>query len=321
MSLGFRRQFRWWLVGTTFALSTVVAEIGRAPDLTPSLKFRREAVELPFLACDTNQVAVTAKLGSREGRWLVDTNFFVSVANHLPPKADWFRRTQYTWTVLYGEQHRVLPVVGYKKLSIGDGLLTVNGFAVAPSLAEPAFMQEQGSPDADGIIGLDVLRAARAMIDYQARTLMFRAKSVDATAAAPADVIARLPLLEGSGKQVAVAARLAGRTFALLVDTGSEYTIISRDIAKAESSARPLPSISQWTYAGTVEFERVEVEGFQLGDHSLGKRVLLVSDDFSRHGLEAGGLPVVGVIGADILAAQRSRIDFGEGILYLRGDM
>jgi hypothetical protein len=177
-------------------------------------------------------------------------------------------------------------------------------------------------PEADGIIGADVLFASKAVLDCQQKVLILNSRPEAGGRAPGLDFrgFQRIPIFVSEGYNLYVDTLINGSPARLMLDTGAFATLLHR------SFVRQLRIPTQETHlqsaALNLKEEGVDVARIRkmsLGlVHIMGRDVGVVDLGGVLHeGLQRSP-PAVGLLGAEILSRQHAIIDFGTRTLYLR---
>lgn len=107
-------------------------------------------------------------------------------------------------------------------------------------------------------------------------------------------------------------AKVNGRNLAMMVNSSSEYTVLSPEAARTLGLAlRPLPpDLTVTTNSKKLDAQRATVRQLKTGTLELNDVEVLVSELTT-------GLPLSGVIGRDILGARDAEYDVSRGVIRL----
>ncbi len=129
-----------------------------------------------------------------------------------------------------------------------------------------------------------------------------------------------IPIIREKSQHITVAARLAGRSARFIVDTGAGGTVI--DSHASSKYSLELSSASRkggGVGAAAMRMNYVAKHDLTLGGLDLsGTRLLTLDLSHVNVGLKkAKVLPVVGVLGADLLWRRNALIDYYRGLMLL----
>lgn len=177
----------------------------------------------------------------------------------------------------------------------------------------------------DGLMGENILRHYNAIIDCGRLALYLNidpAKKVDAGPSFQRGGWTRVPMSD-IGNNFTVPCVLNGHKFRLIVDTGSPFTNLDRNLlASAQIDSHDLPISSGLFGTQARQAGLVDLDHLQIGDYTAtGVQMTstpqsLAAFDGSHDSLTAG--PIVGLLGGDILAKNGAVIDIGNKVLYLK---
>lgn len=118
-----------------------------------------------------------------------------------------------------------------------------------------------------------------------------------------------------------VAARINGKKCWLIVDTGASTSCIHLDEA-SRLNMIPQESDIKATGAGASNMltQLSENNSLELGDWKISRLSFIVMDlSHVNEGLsQVGELPIIGILGADVLKKARAVIDYGRNCMYLK---
>lgn len=130
-----------------------------------------------------------------------------------------------------------------------------------------------------------------------------------------------VPLQTNVAGQLQTEAAANGESLLLLLDTGASHTVLHRDAAErlgliVGEAGFTAAGLGSTNHAVTQSL----VERLRLGEMDLGQVLVVVTDlgHVNQTLGTAGGQPIDGVIGGDILRRGHAVIDFAGRTLYLR---
>ena len=200
-------------------------------------------------------------------------------------------------------------------LHVGDSSL--GGTHVAVAALEAVLGRGAGGHVADGILGADSLHRSRAVLDLARRTLVLRGQAASNDTRAG---YVRVPAAYTTGRHLAVPCILAEDPYRFVVDTGSPFTVVRREVVRSEDLAQPARMASMHTLGGDTLVAWVPLRRWNIGSFPV-TRAIVGAGSF-RGGIfdertRAGG-EVAGLLGLDWLVRWGAVIDFGERAVYLR---
>lgn len=214
-------------------------------------------------------------------------------------------------------------VVTAKTLRIG-GLTLVNEHLVAIDLSNSANAAKQFKEKAiDGILGVDVLFATKAVLDCQAPMLILNSdpKSQRSATGVNRPGSQRIPFQVSDGQNLYVSSAINGRASKLMLDTGAFATLLHQPFVRRMKI--PMRETRYTSAAVNLKQRGVHmahIRNFSVGNlNLLGKDVGVINLEGLVHGpLLDGSPPVAGLLGAEILRNHHGVIDFGARCLYLK---
>ena len=177
----------------------------------------------------------------------------------------------------------------------------------------------------DGLMGENILRHYHAIIDCGRLVLYLNidpARKLDLSASFAREGWTRVAMSD-LGNDFAVPCVLNGQPFRLIVDTGSPFTNLDRNLLTAakigshDLAARGGLIGTSSVQAGLVDLDRLQIGDYMAtGIHMTATPQSLSAFERGRDGSSGG--PIVGLLGGDILADNRAVIDLGNRALYLK---
>ena len=186
---------------------------------------------------------------------------------------------------------------------------------------------------ADGMIGLDVLKGHRAIIDYRSRQIFFRSGSAGGPDVAG---LTRIPIREDGRGCLAVGANLRGRPGRFRIDTGASVTVLNEPALLAVGISSSPSKLTAAGFDGRVRpLALAQIDDLKIGGVPIAAQPLAVMDIFGNRpppktlrlgfqrvrGIErrdSGGEPLFGLLGSDVLDARHAVIDLDSMTLFLK---
>ncbi len=258
-----------------------------------------------------------------------------------------------------GASHTVLNEATYRFLLPGPGhplpagvpkSASVNGMAV-PVVVAPDFIVGktnlgaalvglvprhylyQASPDDgygggrlyDGLLGENFLRRYHAIIDC-GRLVLFFSTDPKKKLRFDSDFVkagwTRVPMSD-LGNNFTVPCTLHGHKFRLIVDTGTPFTNLDRNLLlTAQVESRDLPMRGGLIGMSASQTGFAKLSTLQIGDYTVNNIQMTTTAQSlaafgGPHDKGSGG-PIVGLFGGDALANNSAVIDIGDKVLYLK---
>ena len=185
-----------------------------------------------------------------------------------------------------------------------------------------------------GLIGQDILQEYGAVIDWRRRGVYFntdKTKRMKLGGGLAAAGWTAVPMSSTEGRHYTVACTVEGQPVRLIVDTGSDFTTFTpgvvkfshmmynhdtgRSMSHLQSNALTMSMIN-----GNAVGYPAKVERWKIGNYEIASSVVLVSP--VPEGLtkehSAGDGPILGLLGAEVLASNSAIIDVAGSMLYLK---
>ena len=181
----------------------------------------------------------------------------------------------------------------------------------------------RGTPDADGILGSDLLLRHNAVIDVTQATLWLdpsRAQKDDLSARAAHGDYTAVPLAQTSGWHLAAPCTLGSLPYRIIVDTGSPATVVQRGVLGSTDLVPPSHVSYMRTLGGVTSVAWLPLQNWSVGDFPV-DTVVVATGNF-RGGIfgerTSNGGQVAGQLGLQTLAHWHALLDFGSRKLYLK---
>ncbi len=184
-----------------------------------------------------------------------------------------------------------------------------------------------------GLLGEDILHKYSAFIDWRRRGIYFNtdpARRMNVGRAFVAAGWTAVPMSPTSGRHYTVQCTIEGKPVRLLVDTGAQFTTL-------RTGVMPLPIIYNRDTGGSMarlastgmtmsmigmdsSSYPARLEHWKIGDYEIAKSNVAVNKFPAMFGNEqsSGDGPLLGVLGAEVLAANNAIIDISGSALYLK---
>ena len=181
----------------------------------------------------------------------------------------------------------------------------------------------RNQPDAEGILGSDLLLRCGAIIDLKSGTLVLyptvSQKAAFAQRVAHEGYTA-VGMTPTSGFHLAVPCTLSNVTQRLVVDTGSPGTVLQRGVINSSERVRPSRVSYMRTLGGGTTVAWIPLQNWSIGDFPVDSSMVATGE--FRGGVfterTSNGGQVVGQLGLEPLAHWRALVDFGGRRIYLR---
>ena len=307
-----------------FATLLIVAEISPAASPQPVKLVDRFEV-LPLTRSWQNQLLVHARINGKPAVLMVDSG--------APA------------TLISSKRREILHL---EKIGTHSGLPTsviVNGVADKLAILHnlelggldivdmPVVLTNVSSPprvakmvrekEIDGILGVDVLFATKAVMDCKDQVLILNRYPEIATNETALDLrgFHKMPIYVSDGYNLFVNSSINGKRTQLLVDTGAVVTTLHRPLIRQLRIPCYATSItSSGINRKEDEVDVARIRRLSVGSINVYEKAIGVADLkwlFPESG-SPESRPIAGLLGAELLKAHHGIIDFGTRTLYLK---
>ena len=306
------RRIRWSLFGVL--LTTLPAAQASTPAGDPLV--------IPLAVTNTGHLTVKGSANGHPIHFVVDTACPVTIVDSAAypklvgtdPSA--VGRTFYPKTLSY----RAAATGSIADLRIGGkplGRVPVGITALDTVLG-------RSQPDADGILGSDLLLRCNAIIDLKRGTLVLNPDPGQKEALAQRvahEGYTAVTMTPTNGLHLAVPCVLSNVPQRLVVDTGSPGTVVQRALLNSSELVRPSRvSYLKTLGGGTTTVAWLPLQNWSIGDFPVESAVVETGN--FRGGIfterTSNGGQVAGQLGLEPLAHFRALVDFGARKIYLR---
>jgi predicted aspartyl protease len=232
---------------------------------------------------------------------------------------------------------RSFPLGTADNLRLGEFPLGPTTFSLyrAAQLGGP--VPGQRGRAADGLIGRDLLRRYKAVINCRSRQLFLKA---DAGARLDLASITRTQgftaiRIEETGRGLTVPCTIAGRAGRLVLDTGAFLTGFDDDAARLLGLSGQPSAATARSFEGRVRpLQLVQVDDFKIGGVAVPPQKFVVTDLFTRKPLRtytgmgriefysprsgARGDRIYGLLGSELLDLHQAIIDLDSMTLFMK---
>ena len=287
-------------------------------------------VVVPLGRGHNNRLLLTATIEGTKGLMIVDTGAsgtLLSSARYGALLKDSNRKLPagVPQTIsMNGVQSPVTITHGY--VVNGHDLGPVAAVVVPPRLVydQAALYDHDAGRQYDGLVGEDLLRRCRAVVDCAHLVLYLNvdpARPLHLAGELERAGWTRIPMAGLKGGDFTVPCEVNGHAFRLIVDTGAPLTMLDRDrIRGAGVGARDLPMKAGVIGTRGEEVALADTRTLHIGAYTLGSTYLMASPRAAEvfDPAAGAGTPLLGFLGGDVLAKNSAFIDIGEQALYLK---
>jgi predicted aspartyl protease len=282
-----------------------------------------------------NHLLLPAAVNGRPATFLLDTGADVSFL-----RAD--RADEFGVRSLGREARssgRLFALGAVDDLRIGNLRVGSSNFALYRASQLRGHIPGREGKPADGVIGLDILRRQRAVINCRTRHAFFKADAVSHStlaAATRAMGLTRIPMTANRRGYLTVPCSIRGRKGRLVVDTGAFVTGLDDDAARSLNLVRRPSRLTARGFDGRVRaLELAQVDDMRIGGIPIAPQQLAVIDIFGKRRERRAytGLgrieyyaplnvpregPIYGLLGNELLDQRHVIIDLDSMSLFLK---
>ncbi len=288
-----------------------------------------------------NQACIAVSINGRSTRLILDTGAYATVLDdhfyqgvHTQPSGvseDQLPPELRKKVTANGEKAQV----GYITEMTAGAMNFGKGPVVVTDLSHTMgrFNGQHPAEAVGGLLGEDILRRYSAVIDWRRRGVYFNtdpSKRINFGRAFTSAGWKAVPLSPTNGRHYTVQCTVENKPVRMIVDTGAQYTTLrtgvmplpmhyNRDpgysMAHLLSSAIPMSMIGLDSTAYLARLDHWKIADYELGSTNV------VADQFPPNfGNEqsAGDGPILGLLGAEVLAKNNAVIDIAGPTLYLK---
>ena len=308
----------WWSL-----LAAVLAALPAAHASTPSPTRADAPLIIPLAVTGTGHVTAEGNANGHPVRFVVDTACPVTIIDSAvyPKLAPSGAESSTVGRTLY------LKSFGYRAATSGTiANLRIGGTSlgrVPVGVTALDTVLGRGKPDAEGILGSDLLLRCHAIIDLKSGTLLLDPSPGQKEALAQR--VARegytaVAMTPTSGLHLAVPCMLSNVSQRLVVDTGSPGMVVQRSLINTSELVRPSRVSYMKTLAGGTTVAWLPLQNWSIGDFPI-ESAMVATGDF-RGGIfderTSNGGQVAGQLGLEPMARWHALVDFGTRKIYLK---
>jgi predicted aspartyl protease len=274
---------------------------------------------LPLSRSPQNHLLVQAEINGKPATFVVDTGAPMSAVS--PDRAEHFGLKPVGPKSLLPKRLNINGA--FNSISIARNLrLGVLNLVDEPMVLIRMADRRGAQRESDGILGTDVLSPLNAVVDFDRMLLILK---VDPSVSGPVPGIdyrsfRRIRMQESEGANLYVPGSINGTKARLMVDTGAPGTLLhSQFVVRMKIPTEKSRFMSIGVNVPGSRLHLANITNFSVGSmHMQGPRVGVTNlQGVIHHGLD-DSLPVVGLLGSQMLGEYHAIIDLGRKSLYLK---
>jgi predicted aspartyl protease len=201
--------------------------------------------------------------------------------------------------------------------------LTAGGmnFGSSPVALRNSMHSDSGKGRVDGVLGLDILRRHKAVINCRTKLVFFKvdqARQTNLSAVASSQKFTRVPVRRGENGALTVPCSIHGQLSHLLVDTGAFVTTFDETLFKSLGIKSEPTRVSTHFASGAAQrISAGQISDLKIGDFKVPREKFGVTalPDFA---LRQGATRIAGILGMDTLYLCHAIIDLDGMNLFLK---
>jgi predicted aspartyl protease len=265
-----------------------------------------------------NKMIMSVQINGQRANLLVDTGSNEIILDADAAESFGVRPSQRGWRYIGFTEigGQLLPIGFVQTLTAG-----AMNFGSSPVVLRNAIRAGTGNGRVDGVLGLQVLRRHKAVINCRTRLVFFkldRTRRTDFSAVASSEKFTKLPLHREDSGALTVPCSIRGESFRLLVDTGAFVTTFDQALFKSLGIASEPTRISARFPSGATEhISAGRINDLKIGDFKVPPEKFGVAalPDFA---LRQGATRISGILGMDTLYICHAIIDLDGMNLFLK---
>jgi len=265
-----------------------------------------------------NKMIMSVQINGQPANLLVDTGSNEIMLDADAAQSFGVRPSQRGWRYIGFTEigGQLLPVSFVQTLTAG-----AMNFGSSPVVLRNSIRSGTGNGRVDGVLGLQVLRRHKAVINCRTRLVFFkldRTRQTNFSAVAASEKFTRIPLHREDSGALTVPCSIRGESFRLLVDTGAFVTTFDQTLFKSLGIASEPTRISAHFASGaTKHISAGRINDLKIGDFKVPPEKFGVTA-LPNFALRQGATRISGILGMDTLYICRAIIDLDGMNLFLK---
>ena len=211
---------------------------------------------------------------------------------------------------------QLLPVGLAHNISAGSMNFGSNPVALRESIGPGA-----GAARVDGVLGLDILRRHKALINSRTKLVFFKvdqSRQINLGSVAASEKFTRVPVQREENGALTVLCLIRGQPTRLLVDTGAFITILHEGFVRSIGlAAGPTRISAQFAGGGFKKISAAKIDALNIGAFKVPREKFGVAP-LPQFALQQGRSKIAGILGMDTLYICHAIIDLDGMNLFLK---
>jgi predicted aspartyl protease len=265
-----------------------------------------------------NKMIMSVQINGQPTNLLVDTGSNEIILDADAAQSFGVRPSQRGWRYIGFTEigGQLLPVSFVQTLTAG-----AMNFGSSPVVLRNSIRSGRGNGHVDGVLGLQLLRRHKAVINCRTRLVFFKvdpARQMNLSFIATSQRFTRIPLHREDSGALTVPCSIRGESTRLIVDTGAFVTTFDQTLFKSLGIASEPTRISAHFAGGaTKHISAGRINDLKIGDFKVPPEKFGVAA-LPGFALRQGATRIGGILGMDTLYNCRAIIDLDGMNLYLK---
>jgi predicted aspartyl protease len=265
-----------------------------------------------------NKMIMSVQINGQSANLLVDTGSNEIMLDADAAESFGVRPSQRGWRYIGFTEigGQLLPVSFVQTLTAG-----AMNFGSSPVVLRNSIRSGRGNGRVDGVLGLQVLRRHKAVINCRTRLVFFkvdRARQMNLSSIATSQKFSRIPLYREDSGALTVPCSIRGKSTRLVVDTGAFVTTFDQTLFKSLGIASEPTRISAHFASGaTKHMSAGRINDLTIGDFKVPPEKFGAAA-LPGFALRQGATRISGILGMDTLYICHAIIDLDGMNLFLK---
>jgi predicted aspartyl protease len=265
-----------------------------------------------------NKMIMSVQINGQPANLLVDTGSNEIILDADAAQSFGVRPSQRGWRYIGFTEigGQLLPVSFVQTLTAGS-----MNFGSSPVVLRNSIRSGTGNGRVDGVLGLQILRRHKAVINCRTRLVFFKldaARQMNLSSIATSQRFTRIPLHREDSGALTVPCSIHGESTRLIVDTGAFVTTFDQPLFKSLGIASEPTRLSAHFASGTTKHVSAgRINDLKIGDFKVPPEKFGVAA-LPGFALRQGGTRISGILGMDTLYICHAIIDLDGMNLFLK---